>query len=314
MRTNKDIQPFQGLLNGIGQVYFTPSVMTSILLLFAISIESLPLAFLTLLGASCSYALALCCYMYASTNTNTNTNTNKAAYDIDSGMYALNGALIGLFIGNFFGVTPLLVLVAVLGALLTVPIAHIVFSFEKYRGYTSAFILTSWLIYAIQSTLDLSAFSAPDSALMPLISIEANSWFNLPPVVIPLLKGISQVSFIENALSGLVILIAIALNNLKHAIWVVLAVIISTIFSKMIGASGALIEQGLYGYNAILATLALVLNPRIPWPLILLGILLSCLVTLGFHELSLLPLTAPFILSVWAVVYLSSVIHKRTIN
>ncbi|MEZ8787652.1 urea transporter [Vibrio splendidus] len=308
MRTNKDIQPFQGLLNGIGQVYFTPSVMTSILLLFAISIESLALAFLTLLGASCSYALAFCCYI--NTNTNTNTNTNKAAYDIDSGMYALNGALIGLFIGNFLGVTPLLALVTVLGALLTVPVAHIVFSFKKYRGYTSAFILTSWLIYGIQSTLDLSAFSAPDSALMPLISIEANSWFNLPPVVIPLLKGISQVSFIENALSGLVILIAIALNNLKHAIWVVLAVIISTIFSKMIGASGALIEQGLYGYNAILATLALVLYPRIPWPLILLGMLLSCLITFSFHELSLLPLTAPFILSTWVVVYLSGLTQE----
>ncbi|MEZ9128028.1 urea transporter [Vibrio splendidus] len=302
MRTNKDIQPFQGLLNGIGQVYFTPSVMTSLLLLLAISIESLALAFLTLLGASCSYALAFCCYMY--------TNANKAAYDIDSGMYALNGALIGLFIGNFFGVTPLLVLVAVLGALLTVPIANIVFRFKKYRGYTSAFILTSWLIYAIQSTLDLSAFSPSNSALIPIISFEANSWFNLPPVVIPFLKGISQVSFIDNALSGFVILITIALNNLKHAIWVVLAVIISTIISKMIGASHELVAQGLYGYNAILATLALVLYPRIPWPLILLGILLSCLVTLGFHELSLLPLTAPFILSTWVVVYLSGLTQE----
>ncbi|WP_172379264.1 urea transporter [Vibrio sp. Vb339] len=308
MKTNRDILPFQGLLNGIGQVYFTPSVMTSTLLLLAISIESLALAFLTLLGASCSFALAFYGYMY------TNTNTNKSVDDIDSGMYALNGALIGLFIGNFFGVTPLWALVTALGALLTVPIAHIVFSFEKYRGYTSAFILTTWLIYIIQSTFELSAFSAPDSALMPLISIEANSWFNLPTVVISLLKGISQVSFIENALSGLVILVAIALNNIKHAIWVMLAVIISTVFSGLIGASNELVAQGLYGYNAILATLALVLYPRISWPLILLGMLLSCLITLGFHELSLLPLTAPFILSTWAVVYLSSLIHKRTIS
>ncbi|CDU14108.1 urea transporter [Vibrio coralliirubri] len=306
MKTNKGILPFQGLLNGIGQVYFSPSVMASILLLLAISIESLALAFLTLLGASCSFALAFCCYIYA--------NTNKSAEDIDSGMYALNGALIGLFIGNFFGVTSLLALVTALGALLTVPIAHIVFSFEKYRGYTSAFILTTWLIYAIQSAFELSAFSAPDSALMPLISIEASSWFNLPTVVIPLLKGISQVSFIENTLSGLVILVAIALNNIKHAIWVMLAVIISTVFSGLIGASNELVAQGLYGYNAILATLALVLYPRISWPLILLGMLLSCLITLGFHELSLLPLTAPFILSTWAVVYLSSLIHKRTIS
>ena len=216
MRTNKDIQPFQGLLNGIGQVYFTPSAMTSLLLLLAISIESLSLAFLTLLGASCSYALA--------------RYSIKQSKDLDNGMFALNGALIGLFIGNFFGVTPLLALVTVLGALLTVPIANIVFRFKKYRGYTSAFILTSWLIYLIQSSLGLSVFSPSSSALIPIISFEANSWFNLPPVVIPLLKGISQVSFIDNALSGLVILIAIALNNLKHATWVVLAVIMSTTF------------------------------------------------------------------------------------
>ncbi len=300
MKTDKDILPFQGLLNGIGQAYFTPSTMTSLLLLLAISIESLALAFLTLLGAICSFVLA--------------RYSIKQNNDIDSGMYALNGALIGLFIGNFFGVTPTLALVAVLGALLTVPIAHIVFRFKKYRGYTSAFILITWLIYLIQSTFELSAFSTPGSALMPLISIEAYSSFNLPTVVIPFLKGISQVSFIENALSGLVILIAIALNNIKHAIWIALAVLISTLFSDLIGASNELIAQGLYGYNAILATLALVLYPRIPWPLILLGMLLSCLITLGFHELSLLPLTAPFILSTWIMVYLSSLIQKRTIS
>ncbi|UOE86530.1 urea transporter [Vibrio splendidus] len=296
MRTNKDILPFQGLLNGIGQVYFTPSVMTSLLLLLAISIESLALAFLTLFGASCSYGFALL--------------TNKPSHDIENGMYALNGALIALFIGNFFEVNGWLIIVVALGSLITVPIAKIVFSFKKYRGYTSAFILTSWLIYAIQSTLDLSAFSPSSSALIPIISFDANSWFNLPPVVIPLLKGISQVSFIENALSGLVILIAIALNNIKHAIWVVLAVIISTVFSGLIGASSELVAQGLYGYNVILATLALVLYPRIPWPLTLLGMLLSCVITLGFHELSLLPLTAPFILSTWVVVYLSGLTQE----
>ncbi|ARP39987.1 urea transporter [Vibrio syngnathi] len=296
MKTNKDILPFQGLLNGIGQVYFTPSAMTSLLLLLAISIESLPLAFLTLLGASCSYALA--------------RYSIKQSKNLDNGMFALNGALIGLFIGNFFGATPLLALVTVLGALLTVPIANIVSRFKKYRGYTSAFILTSWLIYIIQSSLGLSVFSPSNSVLIPIISFEANSWFNLPTVVIPLLKGISQVSFIDNALSGLVILIAIALNNLKHATWVVLAVIISTAFSDLIGASDELVAQGLYGYNAILATLALVLYPRIPWALILLGMLLSCLITLGFHELSLLPITAPFILSTWIIIYLSTHFQK----
>ncbi|MFA0057737.1 urea transporter [Vibrio echinoideorum] len=306
MQKNKDILPLQGLFNGIGQVYFTPSIMTSLLLFLAISIESLALAFLTLLGASCSYALAFYIFTFI--------NTNKSTHNINNGMYALNGALVGLFIGNFFGVTPLLALVTILGALLTVPIASVVFSFKKYRGYTSAFVITSWLIYATQSTFDLSAFSTSNSVLIPITSIEPDSWFTLPTVLISLLKGISQVSFIDNALSGLVILLAIALNNIKHAAWVMLAVSVSSAFGNLIGAPDELIAQGFYGYNAILATLALVLYPRIPWALILLGMLLSCLITLGFHELSLLPLTAPFILSTWGIVYLSGVMKKNRVT
>ena len=297
MQKNKETLPLQGLLNGIGQVYFTSSVMTSSLLLLAISIESLSLAFLTLFGASCSYGFALL--------------TNKPSHDIENGMYALNGALIGLFIGNFFEVNGWLILVVALGSLITVPIAKIVFSFKKYRGYTSAFIVTSWSIYMLQSGLNLPFFTPSNTTLQSTAFLTFNDWLNLPSMAITLLKGISQVSFINNELSGLVILAAIASNNIKHAIWVALAVLISTVFSHMIGASGALIEQGLYGYNATLTTLALVLYPRIPWPLILLGILLSCLITLGFHELSLLPLTAPFILSTWGIVYLSGLMKKN---
>lgn len=306
MNTNKDILPLQGLLNGIGQVYFTPSVVTSLLLLLAISIESIPLACLTLLGASCSYTLAR--YTHNSINTN-----RKTTHDLNSGMYALNGALIGLFIGNFFRVTPTLAVVTVFGALLTVPIAKIVLSFKEYRGYTSAFVITSWGIYILQSTFELSVFSTSSIALMPLINIGTEAGTYLPTFMVTLLKGISQVSFINNEFSGLVVLIAIALNSFKHAVWILFAVLISTLFSSLVGADNQLISQGLYGYNAILATLALVLYPRIAWPFVILGILLSCLITLGFHTLALLPLTAPFILSTWAVVYLSGLLQKRSL-
>ncbi|MEZ8720327.1 urea transporter [Vibrio pomeroyi] len=311
MNTNKDILPLQGLLNGIGQVYFTPSVITSLLLLLAISIESIPLACLTLLGASCSYTLAR--FIHNSINTNSINTNRKTTHDLNSGMYALNGALIGLFIGNFFGVTPILAVVTVFGALLTVPIAKIVFSFKKYRGYTSAFVVTSWGIYVVQSTFELSTFSTSSIALMPLINICTDVGTYLPTFMVTMLKGISQISFINNEFSGLVILVAIALNSFKHAVWILFAVLISTLFSSLVGADNGLIKQGLYGYNAILATLALVLYPRISWPFVILGILLSCLITLGFHTSALLPLTAPFILSTWAVVYLSGLLQKRSL-
>ncbi|MEZ9655858.1 urea transporter [Vibrio splendidus] len=301
MQKNKDILPLQGLLNGIGQVYFTPSVITSLLLLFAISIESLSLAFLTLFGASCSYGFALL--------------TNKPSHDIENGMYALNGALIALFIGNFFEVNGWLILVVALGSLITVPIAKIVFRFKVYRGYTSAFVLVSWLIYLIYATFNFAIFDASSTSsslvTVAITKSDLNDWFQPPSTVIPFLKGISQVSFINNELSGLVMLLAVAFNNAKHAMWVVTAVVIGTLFSNVIGVPNEYLEQGLYGYNAVLVTLALVLYQRITWPLIIVGILCTCLVTLGFHTLSLLPLTAPFIISAWGIVYLSRWINRR---
>ncbi|MBJ2146087.1 urea transporter [Vibrio sp. IB15] len=307
MKTNKDFQQHQGLLNGIGQVYFTPSLVTSVLLLFAISMESLPLALLTLLGASCSYTLARGVYTFSHTN-------SKPNHHINSGMYALNGALIALFIGNFFGVTPLLVVVTIFGALLTVPIANIVFRFDKYRGYTSAFIIIAWLIYALQSSLDLSVFSPSDSNRIPLMNIDVDFGTLLPTFILTILKGISQVSFINNEWTGLIILIAITLHSVKYAVWIVLAAVISTLFSYMIGVDDTLISQGLYGYNAILATLALVLYPtRVTWQLVIAVMLCSCLITLIFHRLELIPLTAPFVLSTWLMVYLSSRLQKTNV-
>ncbi|CAH7067879.1 Eukaryotic-type low-affinity urea transporter [Vibrio chagasii] len=307
MQTNKDFQQHQGLLNGIGQVYFTPSLVTSVLLLFAISMESLPLALLTLLGASSSYTLARGVHTFSHTN-------SKPNHHINSGMYALNGALIALFIGNFFGVTPLLAVVTIFSALLTVPIANIVFRFNKYRGYTSAFILIAWLIYALQSSLALSVFSPSDSNRIPLMNIDVDSGTLLPTFILTILKGISQVSFINNEWTGLIVLIAITLHSVKYAVWIVLAAVISTLFSDMIGADDTLISQGLYGYNAILATLALVLYPtRVTWQLVIAGMLCSCLITLIFHRLELIPLTAPFVLNTWLMVYLSSRLQKTNV-
>ncbi|EGU37924.1 urea transporter [Vibrio splendidus] len=295
MQTNKDFQQHQGLLNGIGQVYFTPTIITSVLFLIAISVESLPLSALTLFGAASSYVFAYC--------------SRKPIDNINNGMYALNGALVALFIGNIFGITPVLVIVTFLGALFTVPIATVVFGFKKYLGYTSAFVITSWLIYVAQWSLDLTVFSPSVDEQTPHIHTATNLEIHLPPFIVTMLKGVSQVSFVNNTWTGLIILVAIMLNNIRNAIWVVLAVAISTLFSEVIGADSELIAQGLYGYNAVLATLALILYPRVSWGWAILGGVLSCLVTLIFHTLNLLPLTAPFILSTWVMVYLSSKQH-----
>ena len=78
-------------------------------------------------------------------------------------------------------------------------------------------------------------------------------------VILASLKGISQVVFIENAISGLIILIAITISSYKLGIIALLSSIIGTLIGKIGGAPENSINAGLYGYNSVLTGMAITL-------------------------------------------------------
>jgi len=269
----------QGLFNGIGQVYFSSSLYSSVIILIAFTIESAPLALMTVFGGSISHLFS--------------KYSHNITPELTAGLYSLNGALIGLFIGNFFGVSHLLAWGGVaLGAILTVPIAHCIYQFQTYRGYTSAFVLSGWGLFTVITHFEMMPL-AQTSITQPVDS----SFLSI------LFKSISQVAFIENEVTGVLIFAAVLMVSKKSALWMLLAPFIAATFSTFIGADEALISKGLCGYNAILVSLALLLISQVNWSGILLGVVTSCLITWVFHQYQLLPLTAPFILSTWFVVY-----------
>ena len=73
------------------------------------------------------------------------------------------------------------------------------------------------------------------------------------------LKGISQVIFIENVVSGLIILLAITISSYKLGIIALLSAFIGTFIGKICGANENSISQGLVGYNSVLTGIALTL-------------------------------------------------------
>ena len=73
------------------------------------------------------------------------------------------------------------------------------------------------------------------------------------------LKGISQVILIENAITGLLILIAITIESYYLGIIALLSAIIGTLVAKFGGADEHTINQGLLGYNSVLTGMALVI-------------------------------------------------------
>lgn len=73
------------------------------------------------------------------------------------------------------------------------------------------------------------------------------------------MKGISQVLFIENWLTGLFILAAITITSVELGAIALLSAAIGTLIGQMGGGDPDSVKQGLYGYNPMLTGVALLL-------------------------------------------------------
>lgn len=129
------------------------------------------------------------------------------------------------------------------------------------------------------------------------------------------LKGISQVILIENAVSGLIILIAISIANYRLGIVALVSTIIGTLVAKAGGADETLIDQGLFGYNSMLVGLALslFLTGSMRWGIAFAGAAFAALLTAAMmhflKNLGIPVLTLPYIVLTW--LFLLASYHLR---
>ncbi|WP_338469745.1 urea transporter [Niallia sp. XMNu-256] len=121
------------------------------------------------------------------------------------------------------------------------------------------------------------------------------------------LKGISQVILIENAITGLLILIAISIESYYLGIIALLSSIIGTLMGKFGGAAEMSINQGLLGFNSVLTgmALALFLSGPYMWVIALVGSAVAAIFTatmMHFMQKTEIPiLTFPFIILTWLI-------------
>lgn len=118
-------------------------------------------------------------------------------------------------------------------------------------------------------------------------------------------RGIGQVMFQNNALSGLLMLIGIFLNSWEMGMLAVSGNIISTLTAHFSGYGRDDIKDGLYGFNGTLVGIAVGVFMELSIGSLLLMAVASCISTwiARFFNLqrSLPGFTAPFILSVWGL-------------
>lgn len=128
---------------------------------------------------------------------------------------------------------------------------------------------------------------------------------SLKSLIISLLKGISQVILIENAVSGFIILAAITIASYSLGIITLFSSLIGTVIAKMGGANQESVSQGLYGYNSVLTGMALFLflSGDDRWLIALAGSAIAALFTAAMTYImrnSGIPiLTFPFIVLTW---------------
>lgn len=116
-------------------------------------------------------------------------------------------------------------------------------------------------------------------------------------------RGLGQVMFQNNAVSGLLMLVGIACNSWLLALLALLGNFVGTVTAFFSGYSKEDIEDGLYGFNGTLVGIAVgvFMEPGVAFLLLLVAVsMLSTWIARVFAYQKLLPgFTAPFILAVW---------------
>lgn len=132
------------------------------------------------------------------------------------------------------------------------------------------------------------------------------------------LRGIGQVVFQNNPLSGLIILLALFFNSWIYGMICILGVVVATAMARLLKADRGLVRDGLFGFNGALVALALVAFTSADFrtgavPSLHLTLYIVCaaaMTTIVFQAIGTLlaphkvaALTAPFVLTGWLFLF-----------
>ncbi len=294
--------PIDWILRGIGQVVFQNNPISGAVILGAISYNS------WIYGMVCLFGTII------STLTAVLFKADKGM--IKDGLFGFNGALIAIalvaYTSRHFttGTMPSghLWLYIVLGAAFTtviLPAFGAVLGPHKVPGLTMPFVLATWFFLGALfqfTTIDVSLKpTSPSDFTGPRPEYTWLTWFH------GVTMGIGEIFFQDNWVTGVIILIGIAINTRIGALMALMGFTLAVGVAVFYGAQEEAIRDGLFGYNAALTAMALggtffVLNlPGFIYTVI--GVLVTARVwaSLGiFLEPSGMPvLTSAFVFVTW---------------
>ena len=264
---------------GFSQVFLLQSALSGALILAGLFCNSWQLALLALLGCLVSRATA--------------SLWRDTKQEIADGLYGFNGTLVGIAIGVYWEISWLSILLLVIGAALSTWLARTFRRHAQLPGLTAPFIIAVWALLLV-------SLLAPQG--VGLLDSVAQLEEGLPQWKmrgVALGDSVGQVMFQANVLTGLLFFLAIAWESRRKALYALLGALIPMLVIPFVPE--AVWREGLLGYNAVLCAIYWAGTGERRLLYALLSVVLSVLLELLALYAGLIPLTAPFVLSVWGV-------------
>ena len=272
-------QEIKTLLLGFSQVFLLQSPLSGALILVGLFCNSWQLALLALLGCLVSRATAS---LWRDTKS-----------EIADGLYGFNGTLVGIALGVYWEISWLSLLLLVIGAALSTWLARAFRRHAQLPGLTAPFIIAVWALLLV-SLLAPQGVGLLDSATR--LEEGQPLWRMLG---VALGDSVGQVMFQANVLTGVLFFLAIAWESRRKALYALLGALVPMLVIPFVPE--AVWREGLLGYNAVLCAIYWAGSGERRLLYALLSVVLSVLLELLALYAGLIPLTAPFVLSVWGV-------------
>lgn len=294
-------------LRGAGQVMFQNNPLSGLLILIAVFVGAAHagtwyIGLGAVVGVIVGTAAALA------------LDADTASYR--QGMFGFSPLLTGIAVLTFLPQTAWSWALLIVGAAVTTVVTLAFGNLLKTWGVpalTFPFVLTSWflLLAAFQfHRIGTGALAAP--ALPEAVGgAAAHATIDAQNLSTSMLNGVSQVYLIGSWISGIIILVALAVNSRWAALFAVVGTVASTLIALAVGAEAAMIDQGLFGFSAVLTAIALGCVYYRPSAAVagfaLLGIVFTLIVQAALDTmlapLGISSLTAPFVFATWIFLF-----------
>lgn len=278
---------FKIILRGVGQVMLQNNALTGLIFLIGIFYNSWIMGLVAIAGTTISTTSAIF--------------LKYSKEDIKNGLFGFNGTLVGIAVFFYFGVSVYSFLAVIIGAILSTVIMKIIK--KTIPAFTAPFVISTWIMMLGMKLLNITPFHSSPLPLSNSLNLFSTAGM-----------GIGQVMFQGSAITGIIFLIAILINSRMAATYAFYGSVVGGLFATLLALPLNMINMGLFGYNAVLCSIAIGIKKWTVFIMVTLAIILSVLLNYSLGRVGITTLTAPFVIATWIILLIEKIFNSKYVK